>query len=331
MKKLALIMVFLVFLVISIVISSKANNAQSDSTTMIKETYLSRVIIDVPWGKEPGQFGVYFSEEVSTGVGPFTFTISPHGDIYIIDPENARIQKFDSDGRFLLAIPLSKGGMDICVNSSGMIYLYDGSLVPKIIYQFDTKGNLLKEYPIVWKDGSMGWGPLYCDKSGKLFLSYRSDSLKVPMIFQVGTTEIVFTEEQQKATLREGFVGSNNVVLNQGKIFQNKEGDLHLVDDSSRSVKKFNSYCMNLGQAGFTGVDNEMNIYTLKYDGGKGMEVMRKYNPAGDLMVEFNIQKEDYIWTSRSLVLDELGNIYVMSTSKDKLKIIKWSPVEGGK
>ena len=50
-----------------------------------------------------------------------------------------------------------------------------------------------------------------------------------------------------------------------------------------------------------------------------------------DVMAEFTIQKDDYIWTSRSLVLDEHDNIYVMSTSKDGLKIIKWSPVEGGK
>jgi hypothetical protein len=48
-------------------------------------------------------------------------------------------------------------------------------------------------------------------------------------------------------------------------------------------------------------------------------------------MAEFTIEKDDYVWTSRSLVLDEHGNVYVMSTSKDGLKIIKWSPVEGEK
>ena len=74
-----------------------------------------------------------------------------------------------------------------------------------------------------------------------------------------------------------------------------------------------------------------MNIYTLKYDREKNVEVMRKYNPAGDLVAEFNIEKDDYAHASRAMVLDEHVNVYVMSTSKDGLKIIKWSPVEGGK
>ncbi|MCJ7496682.1 MAG: hypothetical protein MUO78_00920 [candidate division Zixibacteria bacterium] len=136
------------------------------------------------------------------------------------------------------------------VDQSGNIYIYDTARVPKRIIQYDSKGNLLKEYPILWEDGGIRGGDIYCDKFGSLFLSYRSDSLKTSMIFQIGITDMVFSPEQQKATLREGFAGSNNVVLNQGKVFQTKEGDLHLVDNSSRSMKKFSSYKMNLGQGG---------------------------------------------------------------------------------
>jgi hypothetical protein len=333
MKKLTLIVMFLVLLVITIVIRDKSNNAQSDSGSAGKETYVSQVIINASWGEEPGQFGIYEPEEGPT-LGPQALTIAPKGDIYIDDGYNGRIQKFSNNGELISIIPLSEGGIEICIDQSGNIYLYNSGIVPKRIFQYDDKGNLLKKYPILWDDLGMrvvGGARIFCDSSGRLFLCYRSDSLKVPMIFQVGTTEMVFSEEQQKATLREGFVGSNNVILNQGKIFQNKEGDLHLVDDFSRSVKKFSSYKMNLGQAGFTGVDEQMNIYTLKYDRGKDVEVMRKYNSAGDLITEFNIQQDYYVHAMRTLVLDEHGNVYVMSTSKDGLKIIKWSPEEGKK
>ena len=321
MKRLILLPVILQLCSMILVINCKANNVP-------KETYFPQVIIDATWGKEPGQFGVYEPEEGPT-LGPQTLIISSNGDIYIEDGENGRIQRFSESGELIATIPLSRLGEGLCVDQTGKIYFYDPTLVPKKIYQYGPKGNMLKE-SVLW-EGVRGSGSIYSDRSGKLFLSYWNDSLKTSLVFQVGTSEIVFSREQQKATLREGFVGSNNVILNQGKIFQNKEGDLHLVDDSSRSVKKFSSYKMNLGQAGFTGVDKEMNIYTLKYDREKNVEVMRKYNPAGDLVAEFTIEKDNYAHATRALVLDENGNIFVMSTSKDGLKIIKWSPVEGGK
>jgi len=320
-KKLILLVLSLVLLAVLFVIKNKANNVQ-------QETYRSELLIDASWGNQPGQFGIYTPHEEGPTVGPETFTATANGDIYIDDLSNGRIQKFSNSGELIAIIHLSHWGEAICVDISGNIYLYESTLIPKRIYQFDEKGNLLKEYPIPWDDIGMrvrGGANIYCDKSGRLFLSYRSDSLKVPMIFQVGTTEMVSSPEQQKQTLREGFVGSNNVVLDQGAVFQTKTGELELVGDSARTVKKFSAYRMNLGQAGFTGIDDQMNVYTTSGN------TIRKYSPAGDLMAEFTIQKEDYIWTSRSLLLDEHGNIYIMSTSKDGLKIIKWSPVEGGK
>ena len=240
MKRAISLLVFLLILGMISVINCKANNVP-------KETYVPQVIIDVPWGKEPGQFGIYEPEEGPT-LGPQTLIISSNGDIYIEDRENGRIQRFSESGELIATIPLSRLGEGLCVDQTGNIYLYDPTLVPKRIYQYDSKGTLLKE-SILW-EGVRGSGSIYSDRSGRLFLSYWNDSLKTSVVFQVGTPEIVFSREQQKATLREGFVGSNNVILNQGKIFQNKEGDLHLVDDSSRSMKKFSSYKMNLGQGG---------------------------------------------------------------------------------
>jgi hypothetical protein len=339
MKKLVLILVFLMSLIAIFVIRNGAKDTQ-------KETYISQVIIDAPWGKEPGQFGIYEPGEhgeEGPPVGPNTFTISPNSDIYILDL-HGRVQKFDQDGRLLSAIPLSLVGIEICIDQSGHIYIYNTARVPKRIIQYDDKGTLLKEYSILWDDQGMrvvGGAHIYCDNTGRIFLSYRSDSLKTSVIFQVGTTEINFSPEQQRATLREGFVGSNNVVLNQGRILQTKEGELHLVElnpakgvaDSSSSVKKFSLYRLNLypsGTASFTGVDEQMNIYTCKADLKTYSSIMRKYSPEGELVAEFNIQKDNYAHAKRSLILDEHGNIYVMSTSEDGLKIIKWSPVEGG-
>ncbi len=331
MKRLILLPVLLLVLGVLLVIKNKADQMQ-------KQTYVSQVIIDAPWGEELGQFGIYDPPEGGPTVGPSTFSVTPEGDIYILDLMNGRVQKFGPDGRLLFVIPLSRVGMKMDVDQLGNVYIYDTARVPKKIIQYDSKGNLLKEYLILWSDGEIRGGDIYCDNSGRIFLCYRSDSLKTSVIFQVGTTEIDFTPEQQKATLREGFAGSNNVVLNQGRILQTKEGNLCLVGfdhvkgeaDSTKSIKEFSIYRMNLGQAGFTGVDEEMNIYTCKYDMENDFWAMRKYNPDGNLVAEFNIEEDNYAHANRALVLDEHGNIYVMSTSEDGLKIIKWSPVEGG-
>ncbi len=317
MKRIILIELSLIVLNMFWVVSNKANNIQ-------KETYVTQTIINASWGREPGHFGVYALPEGGPVAGPETFTIAPNGDIYIEDGINTRVQRFNSTTEELLnVIPVFMGAeYDFCVDQNGDIYMLYAGLVPSQVWKYDQNGNVLKKYKL-----SHGSGPLFCDKQGRLFIGG-------PTVYQFGTISEEFTPEQQKATLREGFAGSNNVVLNQGKIFQTKEGKLHLVEFDStvkktgKSDKEFSLYRLNLypyGVAGFTGVDEQMNVYTTSGS------VIRKYNSAGDLMAEFTIQKDDYIWTSRSLVLDEHGNIYVMSTSKDGLKIIKWSSVEGGK
>ncbi|MDP3024939.1 MAG: hypothetical protein Q8O10_05340 [candidate division Zixibacteria bacterium] len=313
MKKAVLIVIFLTFLGILFIVSNHADNVE-------KETYVSQVIIDVPWGKEPGHFGIYEPPEGGPTLGPQTLTIASNGDIYIEDGYNARIQKFSKSGEFIAMIPLLRGPDDVTVDNNGNIYMLYAGIVPNQVYKYDQKGNILKKYKL-----TEGTGPLFCDNYGRLFIGGPK------VVYQFGTVSEEFSPEQQKATLREGFVASNNVVLNQRMIFQTRDGELHLVDDSSKSFRKFSSYRMNLGQAGFTGIDKDMNVYTCKGDLNTYSWIMRKYNPEGELLAEFTIQEDNYAHASRALVLDEYGSVYVMSTSEKGLKIIKWSPVEGGK
>ncbi len=326
MKRLILLPLFFLVLGLLLVIKNKADQSK-------KEAYVSQVIIDAPWGENPGQFGIYEPGEhgeEGPQVGPDFFSISPNGDIYICDVQNHCIQRFSNQGELISVIPTGKWidiPADLCVDKELDIYILYVHIVPSQVWKYDQNGNVLKKYKIY-----QGAGPLFCDTQGRLFIGGPK------VVYQFGTVLEEFTLEQQRASLREGFVGSNNVVLNQGKILQTKEGELHLAElnategeaDSNKSVKKFSLYRLNLypsGTASFTGVDEQMNVYTFTSRGGY---VIRKYNPSGDLVAEFSIEKEDYIWTSRSLFLDEHGNIYVMSTSEEGLKIIKWSPVEGG-
>lgn len=103
--------------------SSKAEEVQ-DTTT--QETYVSQVIISTPWAEKnlvydgeespPGEFGLHsivFPDSLREKLpdpplpeGPTSFTIGPNGDIYITDPLNKRIQRFDDNGNFISVIPI---------------------------------------------------------------------------------------------------------------------------------------------------------------------------------------------------------------------------------
>lgn len=136
MKKLILITVLLMALVVFFVIKDKADNSK-------KKTYTSAIIIDTHWGKKPGQFGIYKSDQGLT-LGPQTLTIASNGYIYIEDGFNGRIQKFSNNGELISIIPLSKGPEDICVDNVGNLYMLYTSIIPKQVWKYDQQGNVLK-------------------------------------------------------------------------------------------------------------------------------------------------------------------------------------------
>jgi len=70
--------------------------------------YVPKVIIQGKWGNKPGEFGVWGEmiegEEIT--YGPSGIAVDSKGNIYILDMVNERIQKFDSEGKYLLSIPV---------------------------------------------------------------------------------------------------------------------------------------------------------------------------------------------------------------------------------
>jgi hypothetical protein len=70
--------------------------------------YVPKVIIKGKWGSNPGEFGVW--ETMNEGdrivYEPTSMAVDSKGNIYILDIVNERIQKFDSEGRYLLSIPV---------------------------------------------------------------------------------------------------------------------------------------------------------------------------------------------------------------------------------
>jgi hypothetical protein len=337
MKRAILSPVFLLVLGMILVINCKANN-------ILKENYVPQVIIDAPWGEESGQFGLYFptDPEGSVGVCPFTFAVSPNGEIYILDAANARVQKFDSGGRLLSVIPLSLVDIEMGVDQFGNIYIYDTARVPKRIIQYDSKGNLLKEYPIPWEDGGIRGGDIYFDKSGKIFLTYRSDSLRTQVVFQVGTTEMVFSPEQQRRTLQIGGSWGLNGNLPAWENYLDKIIGKTFSINSKRNDQKSFAKELNIVREGILGIDDEAIYNIAKDEKSSDVSIILKYNYDGDLLATntlnwkegeckaFNTEDQGGIWVKEHVVFNK-GNIYSSIHCKNGFKIIKWSPVEGKK
>lgn len=94
--------------------------------TKPQEAYVSEVVLQAPWAEKnleydgeespPGEFGLHAIvmpdslrgelPDPPLPEGPTAFTVAPNGDIYITDPLNARIQRFDENGNFVSIIPI---------------------------------------------------------------------------------------------------------------------------------------------------------------------------------------------------------------------------------
>ncbi|HVP36519.1 MAG TPA: hypothetical protein VMT04_05935 [Terriglobales bacterium] len=345
------------FLVISSILGNHGFAAQQAQ----QQTYTSTVILSAPWGQKnlymdkelssPGEFGIFdpYTREpnaVDQGPiqGPSTFTVAPNGDIYIVDTFNNRIQRFTQNGSFVSSLPAAGSGWveDIAVDANGNIYLL--YLGPAAVWKVDPSGNLLKViymFELGDKDGegmSYGGGStrLYCDKSGRLFLSYYKANERAQAVFQFGTTTTEFTPVQQKASLRKGSAGASGLILNKNMLFQIIGGEMSSVDNSGKSITEFKS----LGSYSFLDVDSLNNAYLTSYNMENNIYSIRKQTPDGIIISTFEWKYPRYqlpsphtptvVDTKKELTIDAQGNVYVLGLTNSGLTITKWSP-SGGK
>ncbi len=346
MNRLTKISVFLIpilILVFSLIIATEKETIQ-------QQTYTPQVIINAPWGKKnvhmdkeaspEGEFGIFDpysrnSKAYDEGPvqGPSNFTVAPNGDIYICDIFNERIQRFSANGQLVSIIDIGgwRGyGDDISVDESGNIYLLYSSYSPVRVCKFDQQGNLLIEY-VSFKDEdskgmNIGGGPtkLYCDNSGRLFITYYKENERAQVIFQLGTATAEFSPAQQKATIRRGNAGISGRILNKDQIFQYIDGKMFTVDDSDEKMTGYNFS----GGYSFLDVDGSGNAYMTHYDAKTDIYSVRKQTPDGEVISTFGWKLEGYAQDNlnKPLTVDDEGNVYVLGSTKDGITLTKWSP-----
>ncbi len=311
----------------------------AEEKTVQQQTYTPQVIINAPWGNKPGEFGLYDpyrsnpdARDQGPIMGPSTFTIAPSGDIYIVDILNYRVQRFTQNGQFISFSLLKRVGLveDICVDTDGNMYLLE--IAPVYVRKIDPEGKLLNLIPVFnhkdedAKGMSIGGGStrLYCDNSGRLFITYKKENERVQVIFQLGTTTAEFSPEQQKATIRRGNAGISGRILNKGQIFQYIDGKMFTVDNSDEKMTGYNFS----GGYSFLDVDGSGNAYMTHYDEKTDIYSVRKQTPDGEVISTFGWKLEGYAQhnLNKPLTVDDDGNVYVLGSTKDGITLTRWSP-----
>jgi uncharacterized protein YmfQ (DUF2313 family)/DNA-binding beta-propeller fold protein YncE len=115
------------------------------------------------------EFGSFGSEDGKFN-SPGSLAIDSNNNLYIVDIDNFRVQKFNSDGVFISKFLVS-AVYGIAINSKENVYLADGT---SRIYIYDNNGNFLRYIgsTVGTEDGKLDY-PRYIaiDKSDKIYIS----------------------------------------------------------------------------------------------------------------------------------------------------------------
>lgn len=213
-------------------------------------------------GSEDGQFDFAAPNSIPLG----DVAVDSQGNVYVADRGNARIQKFDSEGRFLakwgnqsqLSQPFS-----LAIDSQDNIYVLDEGTF--LVYKFDNQGHLLTQWGgIGVRDGEfMTVGYIMADGQDNVYVS------------DFGSGRIQKFDSQGQFLLKWGMVGSrdgqislpNGVAVDElGRVFVADSGNyrMQIFDRQGQFLFKWGEIGDGNGQ--FSGIndivlDQNGNIY----------------------------------------------------------------------
>lgn len=114
------------------------------------ETYDVKLIINAPWGNGIGQFGIDKKPSgAGQSMGPSFYAIDYQGNIYIDDSINYKIQKFNSDGKYIKELKgesYNKIDKFFCFDKRNNMYA-EGDFTTKL-YRYSSDFVLLNEYKL---------------------------------------------------------------------------------------------------------------------------------------------------------------------------------------
>ncbi len=277
------------------------------------------------WGSEgtgDGQFNL-----------PLDIARDSNDNIYVVDGSNNRVQKFDSNGNFLLewgSVGTGDGQFSfpitIGIDSNDNIYVGDqnGYRVQK----FNSNGNFLLD----WGSSGTGQGQFHqvrditVDASGNVY-TIEGYNQRVQKFDSNGN---FLLEWGSSGTGDEQFGTTNSITVDASGDVYVLEG-FYIFPHTFRGVKKFDSngnFLLKWGEyegdldefvsSSSIEADSENNIYITDSSADK----IFKYDSAGNLILEFGVSGtgDDQFDSIRESTTDSFGSLYVIDSSLNRVQ-----------
>ncbi|ULO06830.1 S-layer homology domain-containing protein [Paenibacillus sp. 19GGS1-52] len=258
--------------------------------------------------------------------GPAGAAVDSYGNIYVIDRNNNRIQKFDSNGVYLMQWGEEGTGKgqfyypeSITIDDSGNVYVME--MQHSRIQKFDQNGVYLSEWGSAGSgDGEFNYPQgITVDSSGNVYVldtyNYR--------VQKFDTSGAYLTQW--------GSAGSGNgeFSLSYG-ITADDNGNVYVADSNNNRIQKFDSngaYLMQWGNygggegefniSGRITVDSSGNVYVFDSD-----HRVQKFDSNGVFLTQWGSEGsgESEFSYSFGITVDDNGNVYVVDSDNSRIQ-----------
>lgn len=301
------------------------------------ENYISKTILKARYGAKNGEFG--FSDP-----GPFiknapgNFVIDNKGNIFIEDHLNYRIQKFNKNGKFLLAFGKQgkgKGEFGRYINKLGIDgedNLYAADYWNYRIQKFDNDGNYVLDFKTLGVDEEkqkhiedlkvMPSGRIYANdfKTGWQAFDSKGNFLGKPLTINEDRKGNSYTIAAKRNGKEKFKIKLTKYKAPQKSIYKKDERLESLDIDLEKYAIFYN------GLLGFDKEDNFYICFIKKQEPEKSLSecFIKKFDENGKFVAQIDLKTLSFLSTGNPFFLDRDGNIYQMNQTFDGIEIVKY-------
>ena len=269
---------------------------------------------------------------------PRNIAIDARGNIFVADSDNARIQKFDASGKFLLewgsrspeGAPAPQGTFNqpwgIAVDKTGNVYVAD--TWNHRIQKFDADGKFLTTWGtngdtrgIAQGNPQQFYGPraIAVDAQGNVYVS------------DTGNKRVLKFGPNGEPIAQYGGIGSENgQFLEQVGIVIDKQGNIFVADTWNRRIQKFDANfgfvmqwlveawdSQSVVNKPYLAVDGDGNVFVTDPEGAR----ILRFSNDGKLLAVFGVRGSDLSSFNlpTGLAFDAQGNLYVADSANHRV------------
>ncbi|QHT67189.1 T9SS type A sorting domain-containing protein [Rhodocytophaga rosea] len=258
---------------------------------------------------------------------PMGIAIDKNDNIYVVDHQNHRIQKFNSSGKFLSKFGSFGTGngqfnwpIDIDIDAQGNIYVADRD--NHRIQKFNSNGQFISKF------GSLGTADgqlispysIAVDGAGNMYIANRYHGHNIA---KNPTPRIDKFNSHGQFVLAFGSQGTADGQFITNDIALDTNGNVYIADGFNRCIKKFTSsgqFLFKFGSKG-TGDGQFIGIGGIAIDPAGNIYVsdrevinIQKFNSKGQLLLKFgkfSYEEGQFLYPVH-IAVDAAGNLYVV-------------------